>query len=90
MPQPRAGRVRRSFALPRKLVEEATQAASPELRGNLNRLVVVSLEEFVARRKAMAFEEAMARMAGDAAIREQSTQISAEFEPAALDGLGDD
>jgi len=44
--------VRRSVALPRELIEEATNLAPRELRDNLNRLVVVSLEEFVARRKA--------------------------------------
>ena len=82
--------VRRSVALPRELVEEATRVAPRELHDNLNRLVVVSLEEFVARRKAAAFEEAMARMAGDAAIRKECAQIGAEFEPAAFDGLPDD
>ena len=90
MSKARPARVRRSVALPRELVEEATRVAPRELHDNLNRLVVVSLEEFVARRKAAAFEEAMARMAGDAAIRKECAQIGAEFEPAAFDGLPDD
>jgi hypothetical protein len=87
MPKTRPARVRRSVALPRTLVEEAGRWAPRELRDNLNRLVVVSLEEYVARRKALAFEEAMARMAGDPALRRQCAGIAAEFEPAALDGL---
>lgn len=90
MKRPVAARVRRSVALPRKLVEEAVQVAPRDLRDNLNRLVVVSLEEFVARRKAAAFEEAMARMAEDPAIRQECVQIAAEFGPATLDGLRDD
>ena len=53
--------VRRSVALPRQLVEAASAAAPPELRQNLNRLVTVALQEFAARRKARAFEEAMAQ-----------------------------
>jgi len=61
------------------LIEEATNVAPRELRGNLNRLVVVSLEEFVARRKAAAFEDAMARMATDPAIRSESAKIDAEL-----------
>jgi hypothetical protein len=72
------------------LVEEATRVAPRELRDNLNRLVVVSLQEFVARRKVAAFEDAMAQMAADPAIRSESAQIEAEFEAAALDGLRDD
>ena len=72
------------------LAEEAVQVAPRGLRDNLNRLVVVSLEEFVARRRAAAFEEAMARMAGDPAIRRECAQIAAEFGPSILDGLRDD
>ena len=71
-------------------MEEATRVASPELHDNLNRLVVVSLEEFVARRKAAAFEGAMARMAADTAIRKECAQIGADFDSAASDGLRDE
>ena len=90
MKQAKAARVRRSVALPQKLVEEATRVAPRELRDNLNRLIMTSLEEFVARRKAAAFEEAMVRMAEDPAIRRESAEIAAEFAPAELDGLRDD
>ena len=83
-------RVRRSVSLPRTLVEEAVRLAPSELRDNLNRLLLVSLEEYVARRKAAAFEQAMARMAGDPDLRQECARIDAEFAPAALDGLHDD
>ncbi len=83
----RLTRVRRSVALPQELVEAATRVAPRELRHNLNRLVVVSLEEFVVRRKAAAFEEAMVRMAADPEIRRENARIADEFECAAFDGL---
>ena len=89
MKRPVNARVRRSVALPRELVEELARVAPRELRDNLNRLVIVSLEEFVARRKASAFEDAMARMAGDPAIRSECSKIDSEFGPASLDGLRD-
>jgi hypothetical protein len=83
-------RVRRSVALPAELVDEATRVAPAELRHNLNRLVVVSLQEFVSRRKALAFADAMAQMAADPAILTECGQIESEFASAALDGLRDD
>jgi hypothetical protein len=83
-------RVRRSVALPRELVQQATQVAPTELKQNLNRLVAVSLQEFVERRKAAAFEEEMARMADDPAIRKECARIGAEFESKMSDGLRND
>jgi hypothetical protein len=86
--------VRRSVALPRRVVEEVTAVAPEELKGNLNRLVTVALEEFTRSRKARAFEEAMARMGADPAIRAECRAIAREFESAEADGLraasGDD
>ena len=79
--------VRRSVALPERLVKEALAWAPPESAGNLNRLVAESLAEFVARRKARAFEEAMAAMAADPAIRRECAAIAAEFAAADLDGF---
>jgi len=79
----KSGTIRRSVALPEPLVKELAEVAPRELRGNLNRLVVVSLQEFVARRKLEAFQEAMARMAADPAIH-------AEFTAAEADGLPHD
>ena len=90
MPRSPARTVRRSVALPRQLVEDALNAAPRDLRHNLNRLVAVSLQEFVARRKQAAFELAVARMASDPAIRSESAAISQEFSTAGLDGLTHD
>lgn len=81
--------VRRSVALPRRLVEEVTAAAPPELRGNLNRLVIVALEEFGRRQRARAFDKEMEMMSADPDIRTECASIAAEFAPAEGDGLGD-
>lgn len=81
--------VRRSVALPRRVVEEVTAVAPGELRGNLNRLVTVALEEFTRTQKARAFEEAMAKMGADPAIQAECASISKEFAGAESDGLGD-
>jgi len=81
------GTIRRSFALPGRLVMEATEASPPDLRGNLNRLVKVALQEFVARRKRKDFENAMARMSADPAIRLENRRIAKEFRRADSDGF---
>jgi len=86
-PKPVARTVRRSVALPRQLVNEAAAVAPPELRENLNRLVTVALQEYAGRRKARAFEEAMARMAADPAIRTECAAIARDFARAETDGL---
>ena len=82
--------LRRSVALPRQLVEEVTGLAPPELRQNLNRLVTMALQDFVARQKARSFEEEMARMAADPTIRAESAAISRDFAVAEADGLKND
>jgi hypothetical protein len=82
--------VRRSVALPARLVEEATRLAPGELRDNLNRLVVISLEEYVKHRRAIAFEKAMAEMAADPAIRSECGSIAADFAGTERDGLKHD
>lgn len=82
--------IRRSVALSRQLVKEVTTVAPPELRQNLNRLVVVALQEFAARRKTRAFEEAMAQMAADPAIKAECAAISRDFAIAEADGLRND
>lgn len=83
-------RIRRSVALPRDLIEEVSAAAPPELRDDLNRVVIVALQEFVTKRKQRAFEEAMARMAADPAIQAECAAISKEFATAERDGLKSD
>ena len=82
--------LRRSVALPQPLVEEAVRLAPEELRHNLNRLVVVSLQQYVAARKTAAYEEAVAQMAADPAIQAECAAIAREFAPADLDGLKHD
>jgi len=82
--------VRRSVALSRRLVEDVRSVAPPELRQNLNRLVTVALQEFAARHKARAFEEAMGRMARDPAIQAECASISRQFAVADADGLSRD
>jgi hypothetical protein len=82
--------VRRSVALPRSLVEEVAAAAPPGLQGNLNRLVTVALQEFVARRKNKMFRQAMAEMAADPAIQAENAAIAREFAAAEGDGLSHD
>jgi hypothetical protein len=85
--KPQRKTVRRSFALPRSLIDEATAVAPPELGQNLNRLVTVALQEFAAKRKAWAFQEAVAQMALDPAIRSECDAIEREFSIAETDGL---
>ena len=82
--------VRRSVALSRQLVEEASALAPPELRQNLNRLVTVALQEFATQHQARAFEEAIAKMATDPAIRAECAAISRDFAITEADGLKDD
>ncbi|MBA4397639.1 MAG: hypothetical protein C0394_09710 [Syntrophus sp. (in: bacteria)] len=87
---PSAKTVRRSVALPYKLIEEVRTVAPPELRENLNRLVTVALQDFVTQRKKRSFEESMAQMAADPAIRTECAVLSKEFSIAEADGLKND
>ena len=82
--------IRRSLALSRQLVEAVSALAPRGLRQNFNRLVTVALQEFAARQKARAFEEAMAQMAADPAIRVECAAISRDFASAEADGLKDE
>jgi hypothetical protein len=82
--------IRRSIALSRQLVEEATILAPPDLKRNFNRLVTVALQEFANQRKEKGFEEAMAQMAADPAIRNENAAILKDFAEAERDGLKDD
>lgn len=79
--------VRRSVALPRRLVQEASALAPPDLRHNLNRLVTVALQEFAARHKVREFEVVVAEMARDPAIQAECASIAKAFGIADADGL---
>ena len=76
--------------MPGHVVEAAMAAAPPSLQQNLNRLVIVSLEEFTSRRRALAFEKSMEEMAADPAIRQECQTIAHEFAVANADGLQHD
>ncbi len=82
--------VRRSVALSRQLVEEVSALAPKDLRQNFNRLVTVALREFAARQTSRTFEEAMAQMAADPAIRAECAAICRDFAITEADGLKDD
>jgi hypothetical protein len=82
--------VRRSVALPSQLINEASAVAPPELRHNLNRLVTVALQEFAAKRRERAFEQAIAQMAADPAIQAECAAITKDFTVAEADGLRHD
>ena len=79
--------VRRSVALPRRLVEEVAALAPPNEASNWNRLVVVALEEYAARKRRAKLDESMAAMAADPAIRAESRVIEKLFRKTDRDGL---
>ena len=82
--------LRRSVALPSSLISELNAVAPPELRTNLNRLVIVSLQEYVARRRRQEFESAVAAMAEDPQIQAECAAIARDFASTEIDGLGND
>lgn len=84
---PRHNTIRRSVALPKDLVEQVLAIAPSDLRGNLNRVVVTALKEYVEKERATAFERAMADMAADPAIKEEVGRIHDEFRLTEADGL---
>ena len=87
MPSPNQRTLRRSVALPRQLVEEALALAPPELQANLNRLVIVSLRQYLEGRRQWAAEQAMAEMAADPQLQAVCSDIAREFASAESDGL---
>jgi len=70
-----AATVRRSVALPGELVRDAAAVAEPDLKDNLNRLVIVALREYVRRRREGEFDRAMADMAADPAIQSEMKMV---------------
>lgn len=82
--------IRRSFALPAKLVEQVSEAAPPEHGGNLNAIVRTALEEYVERHRNAAFAEEMRRMAGDPQIRAVNADLNEAFRGTLMDGVSDD
>lgn len=82
-------RFRQSVALPSELVDEVRRLAAPELRENLNGIVVVALQEFAARRRREEFAAEMAKMASDESVLRESHQITEDFRRAEADGFAD-
>ena len=82
--------IRRSVALPRQLINEASAVAPPELRHNLNRLVTVALQEYAVKRRERDFKQAMAQMVADPAIQAECAVITKDFTVADTDGLKHD
>jgi metal-responsive CopG/Arc/MetJ family transcriptional regulator len=80
--------IRRSVALPSALLGELDSVAPPELRTNLNRLVIVSLQEYISRRRQLEFESAIAAMAEDPQVQTECTAIARDFAATEMDGLG--
>ena len=87
---PTATTLRRSVALPSALIGELNSVAPPELRTNLNRLVIVSLQEYVSRRRREEFERAVAAMAEDPQVQTECAAIGRDFASTEMDGLRND
>jgi hypothetical protein len=82
--------LRRSVALPSALIGELKAVAPPELRTNLNRLVILSLQEYVSRRRRQEFARAVAAMAEDPQVQAECAAIARDFAMAEMDGIGND
>jgi metal-responsive CopG/Arc/MetJ family transcriptional regulator len=82
--------LRRSVALPSALIGELNSVAPPELRTNLNRLVILSLREYVSRRRREQFESAVAAMAEDPQVQAECAAIAKDFAATEMDGIGSD
>lgn len=79
--------VRRSVALPRTVVQEATAVAPPELSGNFNRLVGTALQLFVDVLRERRIDEEMIAMGKDPHILAECRRINTEFAQTDTDGL---
>ena len=88
--QPRSVLIRRSIALPRELEDEAKSVAPSEIGDNFNRLVIIALENYTARRKKRTFEETMNQMGSDPEILAECRIIKNKFRKTEMDGLNVD
>jgi hypothetical protein len=79
--------VRRSFAIPARLIEEVLEATPADGPGNLNAIVRCALAEYVARRKDEEFGREMERMAADPEIQRENESILRDFAGTTADGL---
>jgi hypothetical protein len=76
-------------ALPSALLGELNSVAPPELRTNFNRLAIVSLQEYIARRRRQEFDAAVAAMAEDPQVQAECAAIAKDFAATEMDGLRD-
>jgi hypothetical protein len=67
--------LRRSVALPSALIGELNSVAPPELRTNLNRLVILSLQEYVTRHRRLELDSAIAAMAEDPQVQAECARL---------------
>jgi hypothetical protein len=81
--------LRRSVALPCALIGELSSVAPPELRTNFNRLVILSLQEYISRRRRQEFDSAVAAMAEDPQVQAECAAIARDFAVTEMDGLGE-
>ncbi|MCG3133456.1 MAG: hypothetical protein HMLKMBBP_00624 [Planctomycetes bacterium] len=79
-PRTTHGTIRRSFALPRALVDQVAEAAPPDYGSNLNAVVRRVLEDYVARRRSESLDAALDAMAADPAVRAAAAEIESEFD----------
>jgi hypothetical protein len=79
--------IRRSFALPSQLVNEALKVSAEADRSNLNRLVTVALQDYVEHKKRREFEKSMQAMGNDPEILRECAVINKEFAQTESDGL---
>ena len=82
--------LRRSVALPSALITELNSVAPPELRANLNRLVILSLQEYISRRRQQEFDRAVRAMADDPQVQAECAAIAKDFATTEVDGLRND
>lgn len=82
--------LRRSVALPSALIGELNSVAPTELRPNLNRLVIISLQEYISRRRQQEFNRAVAAMAEDPQVQAECAAIARDFAATETDGLKND
>jgi len=79
--------LRRSFAIPRNVMEDAQSVSPREIKQNLNRIVVVALKNYSEMMKNREFEKAMEEMAADPEIKYEVSAISKGLEHTENDGL---
>ena len=85
--KPASSVLRRSVALPRRLIEEAASLAPPELRDNWNRLVRTALELYVDEQRERLIDEQITEMGKDPHVLADCRRINTQFAPTDADGL---